>query len=177
MKKYTPEDFKYLEGREFEHGKVDCYSMLQDVFKDFQDITLRNYARPDDWWITGEDLYVNNFKNENFYTLDEDLPLNELRVFDVFLVALPDNRSQHGKTPANHCAIYIGDGKVIHHRLGKRSQIKTYGGMLKTFTTHIIRHKEIKHSKLPVTKINLMDRILPHKKAILEEALKNGRSE
>jgi cell wall-associated NlpC family hydrolase len=160
----------HLLGLEFEHGVQDCYSMLQNVYMDCLGIKLNDYARPNDWWLTDKNLYVNNFKNEGFQLLD-DISLDKLRPYDVFLIALPDPRSE-GETPANHCAVYLGEGEVIHHRLGKLSEIKKYTGMLRNFTTHIIRHKDVNLDKVVVQKVNIMDHILPSKRALLEQAMK-----
>jgi len=164
--------FNYLEGLEFIHGTQDCYSLLRRVYKEFLDIELTDYARPDDWWLTNKSLYVENFKNEGF-KLIEDFDVNDVKLFDVFLIALPDNRIREGVVPPNHCAIYIGDGKIIHHRLGKNSQIKPYQGMLKNFTTHIIRHSEVTIKQPKAQKVDLSKYILPEKRRLIEETLKN----
>ena len=174
----TPKDFSHLEGLEFIHGKQDCYTMLQVMYKTYADIELTNYARPNDWWLSGKSLYADNFMKEGFEKLDDNMKMSDFNFLDVFLIALPDNRMAHSKSmPPNHCAIYIGDGKIIHHRLGKRSQIKPYQGMLYNFTTHVIRHKDVKLFKPVTQRIDLMDHILPHKRAELQEALRNESSE
>ena len=110
-------DLTHLEGLDFDHGVVDCYSILRTIYKQYANIDLRNYARPNDWWINGKSLYTDNFTKEGFYILDDPKEYNFL---DVFLIALPDSRIQSNEPiPPNHCAIYIGDGNIIHHRYGK----------------------------------------------------------
>lgn len=159
---------KYL-GLEFIHGKQDCYELARMVFKDKLGITLSQYARPDDWWLTDKNLYMNNFKKEGFYILPDD---EEIRLYDIFLIALPDQRKSI--VPPNHCAIYIGDGKVLHHRLGKRSEIKTYAGMLKKFTSCVIRHKSMKHTEPTVSRKDIMEYLLPSKRQKIEKIIQEN---
>lgn len=168
--------YDHLLGRPFVLGKTDCYEILRRCFKDNLNIELRPYARPTDFWLEKEmNLYVNNFKNEGFEVVEET-PNNDYKLFDVFLIALPDYR-QPKETLTNHCAIYVGNGEVIHHRFGKLSRKVKYQGMLKNFTTHIIRHKDVpdflKDDK--PKKVDLMEHILPHKRQRLMEVLNDTK--
>lgn len=163
--------YEHLLGHEFVHGSRDCYDILCRLYKDNLGIELRNYARPNDWWIQeGMDLYKDNFEKEGFQII-EDFKLSEVRPFDVFLIALPDLRDR-AVTRTNHCAIYVGDGKVLHHRLGKLSETTYYRGALKNFTTCVIRHKDVlDYTQDNIKELNLMDYILPHKRLELEQVL------
>lgn len=164
--------YEHLLGRQFVLGKTDCYEILRDIYKDNLNIELRPYARPVDFWLEKEmNLYVNNFEKEGFEYL-ENVKDSDLRLFDVFLIALPDYR-QPKETFTNHCAIYVGNGEVVHHRLGRLSRKVNYSGMLKNFTTHTIRHKDVPEfiRKDKSEKVNLMDYILPHKRQRLLEVL------
>lgn len=158
----------HLLNLEFEHGVQDCYTMLQRVFKDNLDITLSDYARPDDWWIQeGFDLYRDNFKHEGFITLNFNDNLSDLQPFDVMLIAIPDPRKPSVMV-INHCAVYLGNGEVIHHRLGLRSERKRYSGALRNLTCMVIRHKDVTNfANIQVTKVDIMDYILPHKRDML----------
>lgn len=158
----------HLLGLDFIHGEQDCYSMLQNVYKDNLGIELSNYARPDNWWIQeGFDLYRDNFKHEGFITLNFNDNLSDLQPFDVMLIAVPDPRKPAAMV-INHCAIYIGDGMVIHHRLGLRSERKRYTGGLRNLTCMVIRHKDVPNlGDTEVTKADVMDYILPHKRELL----------
>lgn len=158
--------YDHLLGKEFVHGKDDCYELLRRFYKDNFNISLTDYARPNDWWVNEEyefDLYKENYANEGFTALD-DVPVRDLRIGDVLLIALPDGR-RVSKVLTNHCAVYVGDGYIIHHRLGKLSEKILYRSTYKNFTTHVLRHKDVpdlgrKHEK----ELNLMDYILPHKR-------------
>ena len=166
--------YKHLLGREFVHGITDCYSLARDLFKDNNIVELTNYARPSDWWIKDYDLYVENFSKEGFVVMD-DLNPRDFRPMDVFLIAIPDPRCRD-KIRTNHCAIYLGDGKIIHHRLGQLSAVTQYRGPLRNWTTHVLRHKSLlkTNQNTKEENLNLMDYILPHKREMLEKALKNN---
>lgn len=156
---------EHLLGLEFSHGTQDCYTMACRIFKDLLDMELTNYARPNDWWTHGDDLYLDNFKSEGFKALEPDTPLSELHPFDVFLVAIPDRRNRDKATPTNHCAIYLGGDQIIHHRLGILSERKTYQGAIRNFTTHIVRHKDVKYTPETTTTVDIMNLIPAHKRA------------
>lgn len=166
--------YKHLIGKQFEMGINDCYSILVKLYKDNLNIELTNYARPNDWWLDDEmNLYLDNYRAEGFKLVD-DVELKDLKPFDVFLIALPDPRRK-GKTITNHCAIYLGDGKVLHHRLGKLSEVCNYSGYVRNLTTHVIRHKDVPDlTESAETPLDLMDFILPHKRKLLEEAMKDA---
>ena len=164
-------EYDFLVGLQFIHGEQDCYEILRRIFKHNLNIELTPYARPDDWWISGMDLYKENFHKEGF-SIVEILPdMSNLRVLDVPLMALPDARSP-ARTVTNHCGVYLGDGKIIHHRPGKLSQIIPYRGLYKNCTTCIIRHRDVPDLQPKVFQtVDVMDYILPHKRELIMRAL------
>ncbi|WP_151202361.1 NlpC/P60 family protein, partial [Salmonella enterica] len=54
---------------------------------------------------------------------------------DVFFI-------QYGKMP-DHCAVYIGDGMILHHQIDRLSCRAYYGGMYQKHTTHHLRHRDL----------------------------------
>lgn len=169
--------YKHLLGKTFVHGKDDCYEMLRRMYKDNLNIELTNYARANGWWLDPEaNLYVKNFKQEGFSVVDEP-ELEDLRPFDVFLIALPDHRAPD-QTSTNHCAIYLGNGLIIHHRLDRFSQVTSYRGPLRNYTTHVIRHKAVPDMRQKgQNSIDLMDVILPHKREMLMAVMNDKADE
>lgn len=121
---------KYL-GKDFNYGETDCYSLVKEFYEDKYGIKLTNYARPDYWWNSGKNFYMDLFKQEGFYLLDDTDSLIE---GDIILVAL-------GSNVACHACIYIGDNKVLHHPVNKKSKIDVYKGLWKNYTMGIIRHR------------------------------------
>jgi len=43
---------------------------------------------------------------------------------------------------SNHCAIYIGDNKILHHLVSRLSCREMYGQHYRQFTTHVLRHEK-----------------------------------
>jgi len=127
------EDLSKYVGRPFVHGDTDCYGLIRDFYKDQFGIELTNYARTDNWWNEGQNLYVDNFKNEGFYLLDD---MEDSQFGDIFLIAL-------GCSVASHGAIYIGENKILQHVQDHLSSIDRYMGVFKNCTLARIRHKNI----------------------------------
>jgi cell wall-associated NlpC family hydrolase len=103
---YTPcgKQFPY-EGRPFVHGSLDCYTLIRDWYERELGVLLPNFARPDNWWVKGENLYVDNIETTHFVRVRTD----EMRHGDVLLFSVMN-------TPVpNHAAIYLGDGEILHH--------------------------------------------------------------
>ena len=164
--------YAHLLGRKFDHGVTDCYSLVRDFYKDNFEVDLTDYARPDDWWISGQDLYVDNFEKEGFYTINCNP--RDYRVGDCFLISIPDPRAPKGVTPSNHVAIYVGDNMVIHHLLGRESRRVPYKGMLRNFTTHVVRHKHVGELMRPKqTDIDIMDVLPSNKRRLIQNVTKN----
>ena len=145
--------------------------MVRDFYKDNFDIELYNYVRPDDWWINGLNLYEDNFAREGFRTID--VPFRDIRIGDCFLIAIPDPRTRI--TPTNHIAIYVGDGKVIHHLLGRLSCEVPYKGMLRNYTTCIIRHRHAGELNIPKeSDMDMRQLILPAKRRLIDNVIKDS---
>ena len=126
-----PEGFEleYV-GRDFSHGIVDCYGLVRDFYKREFDIALRDYERRDGWWNNGQNLYLDNFGNEGFSVID----LEQIKYGDLILMCL------EAPVP-NHCAVYIGEGQVLHHVMHRLSSRDVYGGYYQRATAKILRHE------------------------------------
>ena len=119
-------------GREFVHGIVDCYSLCRDFYKKEFDLNLRDYNRRDEWWNKGENMYLDNFKNEGF----NEIEIDDLQFGDAFLMQL--------ESPVpNHAGIYIGENLVLHHVQGRLSSRDVYklGGDYHRATAKVLRHE------------------------------------
>lgn len=118
-----------LMGRVFQHGVVDCYTLIRDYYRQELNIELPDFYRADDWWDKGENLYLNNF------TLAGFSEVSELAPNDVILM-------QISSPVPNHGAIYLGDNNIIHHQYGRLSSKDVYGGWYHKITTQILRYKD-----------------------------------
>lgn len=146
----TEEDFRQYIGIDFVHGSTDCYGLIRRVYSELFGIDLRNYARPDKWWDYPElyNLYMDNFEREGFRLVDSDL-IQSWKTGDLILMAIQS-------TYPCHAAIYIGNGKILHHFYGRKSTIENYCKIWKNTTTAVIRHKDLKFD-IPIEKLELND--------------------
>lgn len=117
-----------LLGRQFEHGVLDCLTLLRDAYH-LAGINLPDYSREDEWWKKGQDLYLDLLGPNGFYQVTDAQP------GDVILICL-------GSEKANHAAIYCGDQYVLHHCSQRLSKRDIYGGFWLNYTHSIWRHKE-----------------------------------
>jgi proteasome lid subunit RPN8/RPN11 len=111
---YKPTGWKPdLVGRPFVYGVLDCLTLIQDYFKERHGIVIPNFRYDDQWWKRGTDLYGENLPKGGFQRVDE------LEADDLILMAL-DSKI------ANHSAIYVGDGLMLHHPPGHLSGVHPY---------------------------------------------------
>lgn len=137
LHQFTPESNVPLLGRMFVHGTLDCYSLVRDYYKTIG-ITLPDFERKNGWWETEQELYLDNFESAGFSKVCGSAP-EELKTFEPMIgdVILMQIRSKR----VNHAAVYIGDGKIIHHMYGKLSKTDVYGGFWLRNTRLIVRHE------------------------------------
>jgi len=121
-----------LVGREWSHGVLDCYSLVRDWFRSERGVLLPNFARFDDWWKRGENLYLDNFAQVGFEAVNS-ADLRNLQPGDCFLM-------QVASPVPNHAAVYLGDGLILHHLQGRLSSRDVYGGYWHKVTTHTLRY-------------------------------------
>ncbi len=121
-----------LIGRQFAHGILDCYTLVKDfLFRDFG-VVLSNYEREDDWWDKGQDLYsIDRLNAEGFFQIKDEPKRGDMILMNI--------RSK----VANHAAVYLGDGQMLHHLHGRLSTKEVYGGMWSERTMLIVRHRDI----------------------------------
>lgn len=128
-----PDDYRPpLVGREWCHGVLDCYSLVRDWYAQERGVELRNYPRTDEWWLHGQNLYLENFEREGFRDLGEDEPLV---VGDLLLMQL-------GSPVPNHAAVWLGDNQILHHVQNRLSSRDVYGGWFRKCTTHRLRYAQ-----------------------------------
>lgn len=120
-----------LIGREFAHGVLDCYTLIQDHYRWELGIELPHFERTDAWWERGDDLYRKGFAQAGFAQVD-DAP----REHDVLLMMVAARQENHG-------AVYLGDGTILHHLYGRLSSRDVYGGMWASHTTAVLRHQAL----------------------------------
>lgn len=126
------ENAKY-EGRPFLHGLFDCYTLVRDYYKrNFQIFLPTNIQRDWEWWNKGQNLYLENAKDCSF------IESNDIQKHDVLIMNI------NSPVP-NHAAIYLGEGKILHHMAGRFSTIQNLTFSLKQKISVIYRNKSLIH--------------------------------
>lgn len=121
-----------LVGRPFVHGVLDCYALVRDYYREVCGIELPDYAREDDWWLKGCNLYLDNFAEAGFVAVD---PAG-LRPHDALLM-------QVAAPVPNHAGVIDADGFLLHHCHGRLSSRDVYGGYWRKVTTLVLRHRSL----------------------------------
>lgn len=121
-----------LVGRPFVHGMLDCYALVRDYYCDVCGIALPDYAREDDWWLKGGNLYLEHFAEAGFVEIDP----TDLRPHDAVLM-------QIASPVPNHAGVIDADGYLLHHCMGRLSSRDVYGGAWRKATTHVLRHRSL----------------------------------
>jgi len=120
------------EGRPFLHGMFDCYTLVRDYYKrNFEIFLPTNIQRDWEWWNKGQNLYLENAKDCSF---DE---VEDIKKHDVLIMKI------NSPVP-NHAAIYLGEGKILHHMAGRFSTIQELTFSLKQKISVIYRNKLLK---------------------------------
>lgn len=137
-----------LVGRQYIHGKQDCYTIVQDYYQRELGITLPDFERTDKWWEGDDSLYADNFRAAGFV----EVALKDIRKHDAIL-------SYWGATrQVNHALIYLGaSGDLtseqtapcvgsrifLHHPYGALS-VRTLLGQNKLDTcAYVLRHRDL----------------------------------
>ncbi len=99
-----------LLGRPFRFGVTDCYALVRDALLGLYGITAGDYPRGRGFWRWDDktpprDLFAAHLEREG-WTIESD-DLADAREGDVLLFRA------HADV-ANHCALYLGDGLMIH---------------------------------------------------------------
>lgn len=123
---------KPLYGRKYVWGVNDCFSFLRDFYDQELDIKLNDFYRPEKFWEQGLELFLDNYLNEGFTTVE----MKDLAYGDAVLMAIGTNISCH-------VAVYVGDNKIAHHLNGRLSCVDVYGQFYRDRTTLIGRHKDL----------------------------------
>lgn len=102
------------EHRQFVDGAYDCYRLVRDWYRQELGIILEDFPRDNRWWEDGYDLVAEILAATPQLRRKEvgDIQRGDILVFSI-LSSLP-----------NHSSIYLGDGKLLHHKYGKLSNIE-----------------------------------------------------
>jgi proteasome lid subunit RPN8/RPN11 len=116
-----------LIGREFHHGVLDCYTLIQDYYAQQLGLVLPDFERADGWWDRGGNLYRDNFTAAGFRLVD-----GPPREHDVLLMRV-------GARVDNHAGVFTA-GCLLHHLYGRLSVRDVWGDVWQRHTTGVLRH-------------------------------------
>lgn len=130
---FEPTGYKAdLVGREYHHGVLDCYELCRDYYKEKLGISLPDFPREDEWWLKGQNHYLDHFEENGFVKVDP----NTMRTHDGILMQVAS------PTP-NHAAVYIGDNQILQHVRDRLSSRDIYGGWYRKCTVAVLRHRSL----------------------------------
>lgn len=98
----------HLRGRVFEYGKADCGALIRDAFM-LMGFDLPDHKRGDIDDDAEHEYLRKHFERVGFVRVSDDL-----RGGDVVLTSYGGH--------ANHAALYLGDGQILHHAYNQLSR-------------------------------------------------------
>lgn len=98
----------HLRGRVFEYGKADCGALIRDAFM-LMGIDLPDHKRGDIDDDAEHEYLRKHFERVGFVRVSDGL-----RGGDVILTSYGGH--------ANHAALYLGDGQILHHTYNQLSR-------------------------------------------------------
>lgn len=152
-------DYSAYVGRQFTIGSTDCFGILRDCYINEYGITVPNYARPMDFWDHGMNMYCDRLRKLGFKVVDD------FEEGDVVVMAI---QSEIG----NHAAIITDTGQILHHIIGRMSNIENYGGLWRNTTIATFRHPEVRsiiETKRPKVEVDYRTLLSPAKRRQIDE--------
>jgi cell wall-associated NlpC family hydrolase len=119
-----------LIGRQYAWAVADCWTLVRDWYTE-NGVILPDWSRPlDSAEFVNAPMFDACWPSAGFTPIAED---ELLQRGDFILMRLA------GKG-LDHCAVYIGDGLILHHIRGRLSSRDIYGEWLQNCTGRRLRH-------------------------------------
>ncbi len=127
-----PEDYDCpLEGRPYLYGVWDCWTLVQDYYRQRLGIRLDGQVYEPRWAECRKDYIRARYAAAGFVAV----PPAQLAAHDVLAL------QGEGLGPATHLAVYLGDSRLLHQPANQLSRQGIYGGHWQRCTTLVLRHR------------------------------------
>lgn len=132
---YDPKAILPYEGREWSWTTANCYTLLQDYYKQEFQIKLDDFylETPTEFSDPNFNSYLLNIESQGFILQHSEC---ELKRGDFLLMKV-------GNLNPNHAAIVYSpeDNLILHHVVNHYSSTSTYGSRWRKATSHVYRHQ------------------------------------
>lgn len=122
---------RHLRGRVFDYGSADCGSLVRDAFM-LAGLDLPDHQRTDMDADAAADYWQQHLIACGFAKVPDGL--RDISAGDVILTALGGN--------ANHAALYLGNGEILHHAYDQLSRREPFGSFWQGATHSVWRHAD-----------------------------------
>jgi len=124
-----------LESKPFNLGVQDCFTAVSGFYKLNFDIDMPNFARPNDWEPSEDNLIDKLYPAAGFEKLDVDDNWPP-RPADILVCTV-------GGSVPNHLVIFLGGNEIFHHKVNMMSGRETMRPAWRRYTSYILRHPEV----------------------------------
>ncbi|EPJ8753424.1 C40 family peptidase [Pseudomonas putida] len=151
LRSITPTGRTPLLGRPFVHGAWDCWQVCADWYKREWGLQFPTYAREEGWWeqTDGPSLYEQAYEAAGFYEVSQP-QRGDMIVMAVGRTAHPNHAGIYlggeVQLPEEHAQVYGPGPFMLHHLLGRPSEIVVFGGPWLHRTRLVLRHRGAKFS-------------------------------
>jgi proteasome lid subunit RPN8/RPN11 len=119
---------KPLEGRPYVWKQYDCLTLVSDYYK-----MHYNFS------VVWDDRDYDSYYETDYFSVFPQLGFKEVKDLSVGNAILFKVRSK----VENHCAVYLGDGKILHHTENRVSSIQSLYPLWAKFKTRILKHESL----------------------------------
>ncbi len=132
--KYVGIPYKHL-GLTPETG-IDCFNLIKYIYKNELNIdlpyTTRNFCNiiDDNWYGRTHERLIDNVSNNSEYGWEK---ISNPELYSVITMVMGTS------SITNHCALYIGNNRIIHTIQNHKSHIAVYGSYYKQYTMGVYK--------------------------------------
>tara|TARA_R110000772_G_scaffold249530_3_gene364026 strand:- start:10549 stop:11265 length:717 start_codon:yes stop_codon:yes gene_type:complete len=118
------------EGREFEFGKGDCFSLVRDFYKNEFNIVINDYERSLSWLNKNSNIFESKYKTEGFKVVKAP------KHGDIIMLSYYGDKT-------THLGIYMERNLILHHPRGRLSIIESIKSPTEKKIKKFIRHETL----------------------------------